>query len=277
MISSINSGARLLIDGIEFTVDKWTTMNAQLSNADYLVISSKRVHQSIQKNPYVDRYRSSYAQVNLAIANSLAASNEELPEETRNTIAQLIQQAIREGKAAVSLNPQKSSNWEILASIYRAVAPLAEGANDFAAQTYTQAISLDPYNPLTRISLGGIFYSAGQYENAIDEFTLAARVKPDHANAYYNLAIAYKDNNQIDLAIAAMSQVLTIVDSDSPDFDLATKTLEELRERKTNADTTGSTNNLTAPQEAEEIINPQIELPVSAEPPTASAGAELTP
>lgn len=219
---------------------------------------------AITANPLVDRYRVSYAQINLALANSIAA-NEELTDQDRQTVAQLIQQAIREGKNAVALNPAKASNWEILGSIYRQVAPLAEGAANFSAQTYSQAIALDPMNPSIRISLGGIFYSAGQYENAIDTFTLAARVKSDHANAYYNLAVAYRENNQIDQAIAAMSQVLALVDRDSNDFEVAKTALEELQERRSNANIP-STETLQV-EETGDPSDTQIELNDEAAPP----------
>lgn len=228
---------------------------------------------AIQANPYVDRYRVSYAQLNLALANALA-SQKDLTEEQKQTVATLVQQAIREGKVAVSLNPQRSSNWEVLASIYRAVAPLAEGADQFAAQTYAQAIRLDPYNPVTRISLGGIFYAAKDYKSAIREFEYAVQTKPDYANARYNLAIAYKENGEIDKAIDQMSQVLSLVDKDSEDFTLASKTLEELKENKKSADTSGSTSNLVAPQEVEPNTESQIELTEDAQPPVEEEAVE---
>ena len=228
------------------------------------------LQKAINTNPYVDRYRISYAQVNLALANTLT-SKTQLTDEERNTVAQLVQQSIREGKVAISLNPQRSGNWETLGSIYRAVAPIAEGANDYAVQTYSQAIALDPYNPLMRISLGGIFYSAKQYQNAIDIFKLAVTTKPDLANARYNLAVAYKENGNIDQAIDEMTKVLSLVEKDSKDFELAQKTLEELKDKKKAADTTGSSDNLTAPSDNQNEISPKIELPLEATPPQPEA------
>lgn len=219
---------------------------------------------AITANPLIDRYRVSYAQVNLALANSVA-SKEEVTDQDRATIAQLIQQSIREGKNAVALNPTKASNWEILGGIYRQIAPLAEGANTFAAQTYAQAIALDPINPNTRIALGGVFYSAAQYKNAIDTFNLAVRVKPDHANSYYNLAVAYREDNQIDNAIAAISQVLGLVDPSTQDYEVARKALEELQEKKKNANIP-STDNLQAPEQIEPSEN-QIQLDENSAPP----------
>jgi tetratricopeptide (TPR) repeat protein len=226
---------------------------------------------AINTNPYVDRYRVTYAQINLALANSIA-QKEEVTDEDRNTIAQLIQQAIREGKAAVTLNPTRSGNWEVLASIYRTVMPLAQGADAFAVQTYTQAIALDPINTNSRIALGGIYYSAKAYEDAIDVFKLAVATKPDHANAHYNLAVAYQQAGNLDRAIAEMSQVLSLVDKSSDDFTVATKALEDLQNKKKAQTPEGSTN-LTPPTEGAETLNPPIELPADAQPPQP----EVTP
>lgn len=231
---------------------------------------------TINTNPYVDRYRITYAQINLALANSIA-QKEGLTDQDRNTIAQLIQQAIREGKAAVALNQNRAGNWEVLASIYKTVMPLAQGADAFAVQTYTQAIALDPLNTNTRIALGGIYYSAKAYEDAIDVFKLAVATKPDHANAHYNLAVAYRENNNIDRAISEMSQVLALVDRNSDDFSVATKVLEELQSKKTGKATDESSTNLTPPSSGEEeTLVPPIELPADAEPPTPEATATPT-
>ncbi|OGM33153.1 hypothetical protein A2803_02090 [Candidatus Woesebacteria bacterium RIFCSPHIGHO2_01_FULL_44_21] len=230
---------------------------------------------SINTNPYVDRYRVTYAQINLALANSIAQKEGEITEADRNTIAQLVQQAIREGKSAVALNPGRAGNWEVLASIYRAVMPLAEGADAFAVQTYAQAVALDPLNVNTRIALGGIYYSAKAYENAIDVFKLAATVKPDHANAHYNLAVAYRDTGSLDRAIAEMSAVLSLVSRDSEDYKVATQALEDLQNKK-KAELPES-ENLTNPPSAEEQLNPPIELPEEASPPAPEVTPTPTP
>jgi len=52
--------------------------------------------QAIQKNPKEDRFHTSYALTNLALANSIA-SKEEVSAQDRQNITQLLQQAIREG------------------------------------------------------------------------------------------------------------------------------------------------------------------------------------
>ncbi|MEJ2441641.1 MAG: hypothetical protein P8Y06_01835, partial [Patescibacteria group bacterium] len=75
------------------------------------------LRETVNTNPYVDRYHATYSQVNLALANSLAL-NEDLTDQDRSTIAQLVQQAIEEAKATVSLNVTRAGNWEVLARTY---------------------------------------------------------------------------------------------------------------------------------------------------------------
>lgn len=223
------------------------------------------LRQTIETNPRVDRYRASYAQVNLALANSIA-SNPDVTDQDRATITQLIQQAIREGKATVALNETRANNWEILANIYQAIIPLAQGSDTFAAQSYSQAIALDPLNPNTRIALGGIYYAAGNYDTATRVFELAVAVKPDNPNAHFNLAYTLRENEKIDAAIQEMAYVLSIVDRESNDYEVARNALEEFESLQKEAQAQ-SGDSLTPPQDLPPVIEPPIELPEDSAPP----------
>lgn len=227
------------------------------------------IKQVISINPSVDRYRSSFSQVSFALANALA-KQENLTDKSKETIAQLIQQSITEGKAAVVLNQTRAENWANLAIIYQAIIPFAQGADQFAIQSYSQAVALDPINPNIRISLGGIYYALGRYDDAIRSFELAVIAKPDYANAHYNLAVALREKGDIDGAIKQMELVLSLVQKDSTDYDLANKTLSDL-EAKKSIDETVTSDNLIPPQEAEKpVITPPIVLPEEAEPPVSN-------
>lgn len=225
------------------------------------------LREAISLNPYVDRYHVTYAQINLALANTIAA-NKELSETDRATVAQLIQQAIREGKSGATLNLQRSSNWENLAAIYRSIMAFAEGSAQFAVQSYAQAVALDPINPALRVSLGGIYYSLGMYDEAIETFKLAIMAKPDLANAYYNLSATYANKGEIDKAIAQMTTVLSLVPKDSSDYDVAKADLELLEKQRPVGDKAEESESLTPPQELpEQVIKPPLELPEDATPP----------
>ena len=223
---------------------------------------------AISQNPSVDRYHASFAQVNMALARA-AAQKKDLTDADRNTISQLIQQAINQGKAAAALNPQRSQNWEILAGIYREIMAFAKGADAFTVQTYSQAISLDPTNPNLRIALGGVYYALGNYDDAIDAFKLATFAKPDLANAHYNLAIAYREKKDIERAIAEMKVVLTLVQKDSADYKLAQTTLEELEKNKPAPKVSEGQGSLTPPQATEPAVEPPLTLPQEATPPSS--------
>lgn len=227
-----------------------------------------QMRQAIGLNPYVDRYHAAYAQINMAIAQNLS-QKKDISDDDKKTIATLIQQAIREGKNTVILNPTRSGNWELLAKIYQAIIPFASGSDQFALQTYSQAIALDPINPNLRITLGGVYFSLGQYDSAIDTFKLAIAAKPDFANTHYNLSAAYREKKEYDNAIAEMETVLTLVKKDSQDYKTAQKELDNLKKKKPATTTpTQTSENLTQPTKAEQAITPPIDLPQDATPPS---------
>jgi len=238
------------------------------------------VRQAIQINPYVDRYHSTFAQVNLAIARNMAqqgASAEGgLNESQRSTLTQLVQQAINEGKAAVTLNRERAGNWEVLSTVYRAIMPIAKGADGFAVQTYSQAIALDPLNPNLRIALGGIYYGLKQYDEAVRVLELAVATKPDLANGHYNLAFAYRDSGELDKAITQMTLVLSLIENkESQDYAAAKKELENLQAKK--ASEPGSGENLSSPTGERPLVQPPVELPEGAQPPEGAVSPTPTP
>lgn len=224
------------------------------------------------ENPYVDRYHASLAQIDMALATSIA-SQKTVSDADKTTITQLIQQAISEGKSTVTLNPNRSQNWEVLGQIYKSIMSFATGSDQFAIQTYTEAINLDPTNPNLRIELGGVYYTLGEYDNAIDAFKLAILAKSDLANAYYNLAIAYRDKKDYENAITEMNIVLTLVDKNSSDYTLAQSALADLEKNKpatTTTTTNGDQGSLTTPEKQTTVVKPPITLPQEATPPATT-------
>jgi tetratricopeptide (TPR) repeat protein len=145
----------------------------------------------------------------------------------------------------------------------------ATGSDQFAIQTYTEAVALDPTDPNLRIELGGVYYALGEYSNAIDSFKLAILAKSDLANAHYNLAIAYRDNKDYNDAITEMNTVLTLVDKNSSDYTLAESTLADLQKNKPAATASGS-GSLTTPEKQTTVVKPPITLPQEATPPATN-------
>jgi len=212
------------------------------------VLAFESINKAVRLNPYSDRYHHLSARISLALAENLARK-EDLTDQEKDTISQLVQQSIIEAKAVVSVAPNKSSSWEALSRVYQTIIAFAQGADAFAIQTLNQAISLDPTNPNLRIMLGGLYYSLGNYESAIEVFKLAALAKPDLPNAYYNLAISYKEAGQTEKAKENIQIVLNLLGKDDLNYETALKELDKIE-------------SLTQPEPiSEPIIEPQIELP----------------
>ncbi len=262
----------LIVVGVTYFAGRMTIAEAKYNDALSSVKSNDgktsydRLRETIVVNPYVNRYRSTYAQINLILAVNLA-QKQDLSDQERETVSQLVQQAIREGKATVALNPERSGNWEVLAGIYRTVIPLAKGADNFALQTYSQTVALDPGNINARIAIGGIFYQAKNYDAAQRAFELAVIAKPNHANARYNLALAYNAKGDFDKAIAEMERVLQLLPSGSKDAETAKKQLEEIKAKRP-ADEKTAGNELSpagAPQAPD--LEPDVSLTEEENPP----------
>ena len=240
--------------------------------------------QTIRLNPGVDGYHRLYAQTNLALANALAGKDEPTDQE-RSDITQLIQQAIREAKTATRLNPINVVNWENLAQIYRSLINVAQGAENWTIASYLQAIRLDPTNPQLRILLGGVFYSLGDYENAQNQFSQAASLKPDLANAHYNLSAAFRDQGDTLSAVRAMETTLRLVPVDSNDSTKVQAELDELKKQLTQAQETQlleekrqqESETLTTPPPLPTPIAEPIELPEEAAPDVLPETEEATP
>ncbi len=240
---------------------------------------------AINLNPRIERYHRTYSQVNLALANAIAGKEGELTEKDRSDIAQLIQQAIRESKNAAALNPTNVSNWENLAQTYRQLIGIAQNAEQWTIATYVQAIQLDPTNPNLRIQLGGVFLILGDFPRAQTQFAQAVALKPDHANAHYNLASAYKQQNNIVGAVREMEATLGLVDTDSDDYLRAQAELQDLRSQLTElqqqqleAQRQAGGGELQSPQPLPTpIIQPPIELPQDNAPNIPAGQQEATP
>jgi tetratricopeptide (TPR) repeat protein len=109
-------------------------------------------------------------------------------------------------------------NWDNLSSIYRSLIGFGQNADQFAILANQQAIALDPSNPQEYINLGGIYYQLGQWDDAIRQFQLAANLKRDYANAYYNLGHALESKGgtvNLQGALQAYKIVEQLVSSDA--------------------------------------------------------------
>ena len=191
---------------------------------------------AISQNQYIGRFHIIYSQTNLALALSLVAainkpdntSSDEQKTKDRQLVAQLISQSIREAKLATSLNANNVLAWENLARIYNQLIGTAQGADTWTITSYKKAIELDPKNPILRLELGSIAMKQKAYDEAIAQFKQAVMLKKNYANAYYNLANAYKVNGNTAEAIEALQQTQRYTMNGSTDYEKVSQEIEAL-------------------------------------------------
>ncbi len=239
--------------------------------------------QAVILYPANEDFRISFSQTHLIIANNLASKKkEDITDTDRQQIAQAIQAAIAEGKAAAALNPNKVGNWQYLASLYRNIINVAEGAEEWTVASYQQAIRLDPQNPVHRVDLGGVFYLYKNYDSAQQLFEQAVSLKSDWSNAWYNLAWTLFQKKDYAGAVTAMQNVISLIDPKKQDADYK-KAMKELEEFKKLVPTPSAApqgqqqtqqqqQDLVLPSPPAATVEPKLDLP-----PDASPAAQQTP
>jgi len=229
---------------------------------------------SVVLSPFTEKYRLHFSTLNFAAAETLARKKENLDEWERKQVAELIEIAIGEAKAAVSFGADNALYWEYLASLYQKLLPVAKGADVWAVAAYQRAIVADPMSPRLRLAAGGVFYTIKNYEEAIKLFEQTVNLKPDWANGYYNLAWAQYQNKKYEEAYTNLRNALYLLAPASADFEKAQKELEEFAKKVPKKSETASPaapleetgeTQLELPPQPTPLISP-IELPNEASP-----------
>lgn len=236
--------------------------------------------QAVILYPQNEDFRINFSQTHLIIANNLASKKpEDITDNDRQQISQAIQAAIAEGKAAASLNPNKVANWQYLASLYRNIINVAEGAEEWTVASYQQAIRLDPQNPVHRVDLGGVFYLYKNYDSAQQLFEQAVTLKNDWSNAWYNLAWTLAQKKDYAGAVTAMQNVVSLIDPKTQDADYK-KAMNELDEFKKLVPTPTPTpegqqqvqqqQNLVLPSPPAATVEPKLDVGEESSPPATT-------
>lgn len=188
---------------------------------------NKYLLKAIELNPYNIVYQVTASQANFATAQSLV-SKKDLTDQEKAAVSQFLQAGVTIGKKTTERLPNNLNSWLNLATIYRGMVNVAEGASEWAIDSYQRAILISPNNPSVHFSLGGFFYGIGNYQQAVNYFTRAVSLKPDFANGFYNLSWSYRQQGMWKEAKATMERVLELVDKDGPDYKKAEEELKEI-------------------------------------------------
>ncbi len=263
----------LMIGVVEFFVVQYTVANTTFQRSyDAIAKNDARTAlitqaSAIQRFPYEDLYHLEFSQLNLRVANALANSTPENASpsaEVQQGIVESIQRSINSGRTAVTISPQSALNWNNLSSIYRSLIGFGQNAEQFAVLTNQQAVALDPSNPQQYIALGGIYYQLELWDEAIRQFQLATNLKPDYANAYYNLGHALENKGDLQNALQAYQAVSQLV-ADNADNSKSIKSEIEALQKKIATGQTGQQANAQNQDQADQdnldVNQPANQLP----------------
>lgn len=268
-------GTSIYFIGKNFLAEVYFKRSIDAISANSLQQLYDNQRKAVEYNPYNEEFRRNFSQTNLLVANNIAAKGaEQITDADRQTIAQTLQIAISEAKSAVALNPGRVTNWQNLATVYRQILNAVQQAPLWTISSYQQAILLDSYNPTLRLELGSVYYLLQQYDQAQRLFEQAVSLKPDWANAHYNLAWAYYQKEMYGQAVQQMQIVTDLLDPSraEEDYKRAHQDLEMMRERaeqaatgeagdeEADAATEGEESELNLPTPPTATVEPRLEL-----------------
>lgn len=186
--------------------------------------------QAVEINPYLDTNRRSYALTNLDLALAIA-NKAELADSEKQQVSQLISQAVREAKAATSLDPADSRNWTVLAQIYAQLIGSAEGADQWTVDAYLQAITTSPADPTLRLALAEILKNLNKLDSAINVANQAIELKSDLPASYYLLGTLLKANQKPAEAQQAWQATLQLLDANSEEAAIVQEELKKIADQ----------------------------------------------
>lgn len=220
--------------------------------------------QAITEYPYRSDYYRLFSQINLALAANLVSAQQgkEPSQDVQNNIIALLQQSINSARQAVTLSAFTSINWQNLGQIYRNLIGVGQNAEQFAVASYNQAIALNPSNPGLRIELGGIYYQLKQWDLAQNQFTIATQLKPDYANAYYNLGHVLEEKGDLANALPQYQAVRQLVANDKANADKIDAEIKALQDKiGAEAQATGDVKEPTSDNTPLTVDEPKTQFP----------------
>lgn len=177
--------------------------------------------------PQIDYVRRNYSIINMQIAVALS-NKADINAVEQEQILQLMNQAIKEAKAATVLDPQNYQNWLVLAQIYMQLIGAADQAQQEAFNALAKAATYNPSSPELRIALGQLFFNTNKYPEAITFFGQAVERKSNLMIAHHYLAKALIANNQLPEAKIYLINSLNLLDKDDEKYQLIENELSAL-------------------------------------------------
>lgn len=160
---------------------------------------------AIKLNPYRYNYRLSLAKFYL---NQAGAEALKPAEKKDNTKIQLdITRAIAMAQPALTLAPNSVLTQETMGMIYRDIRQLTLGSEPWAVKYFSDALNLEPTNPVLATELAKAYSNLNDSANAEKYFRRGLELKPDYYEAKLGLAKTYLKNKQDNQALILLNEL----------------------------------------------------------------------
>jgi len=135
-------------------------------------------------------------------------------EQESQVIAVLAGNAINSAKNATDVAPKNVANWTVRGFVYRQLINVIEGSGQWALTAYQKAAELEPSNPYIYTEMGRVYTAQKETDKAKEQFDKALSLKSDYAEARFQIALAYVNDNKISEAITEMENAKSLSPSD---------------------------------------------------------------
>lgn len=190
-----------------------------------------QLNRAVKFNGLSDVYQRNLSSAYLVKARELIAATageERTPEQTQE-IVDTVSASVAAAARATAIEPNYVSNWVVRGAIYRDLMSFAQGAEDLAAQSFVNAIQLEPINPSHPTNLGRVYLRVADRARALKSaedpdlaaqavereaallaqaeqvFLSAINLKSDYLPAHYYLAATYERQGNLEQATARLA------------------------------------------------------------------------
>ena len=206
---------------------------------------------ALSYNPYLEQYHLGFAKTHFVLAQNVIekASSGSAPlvftKESKQTLVEAIQFAITESQTAIDLNPKKADYWANLAQMYAIIPKELQTPNQKDTDTpqtaaitlFKKALELDPNNPAYYFQMGQILLSQKKTDEGFKSIKKATEIKPNWADAHYQLAILYSQKNDLKSATKELEIALQNLDPkiNQKEYEVVKQTLDKMKSPPTQA------------------------------------------
>lgn len=221
LLTVVVAGAGLLIiGGQKYYAEMEYMKGAHEAQEGNIEEAISKIAKAANLNPAVDLYWRDLAQMFLAKANQIA-SDQRLPADARAQQTGIaVNNTIEAVQRAVETNPANVANWNVQGFIYRSLIG-AQGAEQFAIQSYEKSQALEPASPFPWTELARVKILQAQItkdqqllQDALANLNKAVELKPDYAPAHYLIALVFDQQGKQAEAIAKLEETKLVAPND---------------------------------------------------------------